>query len=159
LSLPPVTVTTPVPGSTGVSLTPSYAWNDPSVSADSSFVPFESVSYDVIPNWNTGFGYPPSQPLALHDTSLASPTSLTPGTYYGFNIIYTRSAPEVTLASSDTIIDPSDPTGSTTLNFTLSAHLWDQGASPFTTVPEPATFAGLAGLGLLGFAGVRRLRG
>jgi hypothetical protein len=158
LSLPPVTVATPVPYSTGVLLTPTYNWNDPSVGADASFVAFNSVSYDVIPNWNGGFGYPPSQPLNLHDTSVAQATPLLGGLLYGFTVIYTRPAPEITLATSDTVLDPADPTGGTTMSFTLSGNLWDQGASPFTTVPEPATFAGLAGLGLLGFAGVRRLR-
>lgn len=155
--LPAVTISSPVDGATGVSLTPTYQWNDPAPP-----VAFSSVSYELIKDFSGGFGYPPPNALTVGDTSLpsslATPSSLDPNSLYAFNLIYSRDAKggnDITVYDP-TVPDPNNPGSSFT--FTYSARLLDQASSTFTTVPEPGATAVFAGLGLAGFAGWRRFR-
>ncbi len=156
---PQVDIATPPNGATGVPTTPTYTWNDPAPR-----VPFASVSYEIIPDFNGGFGYPPPNPLALGTTSLtsppAAPSPLNLNSSYGFNLIYWRDASSQANAGDNlTGTDPMvmDPTGAP-VNFNIVATLYDQASSTFTTVPEPSKFGVLGALGLLGFAARKRMK-
>ncbi len=106
-------------------------------------------------------------------------TSLTEGAFYEVNefawIDYNPASTVLSVYLDTTSVKPASPVMSTTVSLfgTLGSQAFvgfsagNGGAFgsqdilnwSFATVPEPAAFAGLAGLGLLGFAGVRRLRG